>query len=255
VSAELARRPPWIGLLVPALAALVLLFALGTWQLERKAWKEALIETLARRTAAQPIDLPPHRAWADLTQAGDEFRRVRFTAELDHASEALVYAAGSAFRSDATGRGYWVFTPARLADGSVVIVNRGFVPEGKQEPKTRELGQVRGPILFIGALRWPEGRTWFTPDDDPGRNLWFVRDHQAIAAAKGLGPVAPFYLEQEAPQPPGNLPHSSALKVNLRNDHLQYAITWYGLAAVLVVVFVAWARTRGRGREAADSGH
>lgn len=247
MSVERARRPHWLGLLVPALGALAVLLALGTWQIERKVWKEALIETLTRRLSLAPVDLPAGDSWPGLTQAGDEFRRVRFIGEFDHAREALVYAAGSAFRSDATGPGYWVFTPARLADGSVLIVNRGFVPEGRQDPKTRERGQVRGAISFIGALRWPEARSWFTPKGDPGRNLWFARDHQAIAAAKEIEPVAPFYVEQEGPLPPGNLPHSSTLKVHLRNDHLQYALTWFGLALVLVIVFVAWARSRGRG--------
>jgi cytochrome oxidase assembly protein ShyY1 len=75
--------------------------------------------------------------------------------------------------------------------------------------------------------------------------IWSLRDHRAMAALKGWGEVAPFYIEQEAPVPPGGLPHPSALKVQLRNDHLQYAITWYGLATVLVVMFAIWAwRTR-----------
>jgi surfeit locus 1 family protein len=242
-------RPLWLGLLGPAIAAFVVLVALGTWQMERKAWKEGLIESLTRRLSAPPIDLPPRDAWQSLTQAGDEFRRVRFIGEFDHAREALVYSAGSAFRSDATGLGYWVFTPARLADGGVLIVNRGFVPEGRQDPKTRERGQVSGKTSFIAALRWPEARSWFTPNDDPGRNLWFARDHLAIAAEKGVGSPAPFYVELEGPLPPGNLPHSSALKVKLRNDHLQYALTWYALALALCVVFAIWARGRGRARD------
>jgi surfeit locus 1 family protein len=246
VSGESARRPPWLGLAVPALGALAVLIALGTWQLERKVWKEALIDTLTRRLAAPPVDLPVQAAWPALTRAGDEFRRVRFLAEFDHAQEALVYATGSAFRSDVSGPGYWVFTPARLADGGMVMVNRGFVPEGRQDASSRERGQVAGKISIIGALRWPEVRPFFTPGDDPVRNLWFARDHLAIAAAKGLGAIAPFYVEMEGPLPPGNMPHSSPLKINLRNDHLQYALTWYALAVVLVIVFGAWARTRGR---------
>jgi surfeit locus 1 family protein len=135
-----------------------------------------------------------------------------------------------------------VFTPARLPGGALVLVNRGFVPENRRDPASRAQGQIAGPAEIVGALRWPEHRSWFSPADDPRKNLWFTRDPQAIAAGKGIGPVAPFYVEQEAPVPPGGLPQPGKLAVTLRNAHLQYAITWYGLAMVLVVMFVVWAR-------------
>jgi surfeit locus 1 family protein len=243
VSAERRR-----GLLVPSLAALVglaVLMALGIWQLERKAWKEALIDTLTRRAAAAPIDLPAPAQWSRLEAADAEFRRVTVRGEFLKDREALVYASGSPFRSDATKPGYWVFTPLQVAGGGIVLVNRGFVPEGRQDAKTRAERPVAGPVAITGALRWPEQRGLLTPRDDPARNLWFARDPAAIAAAKGLASVAPFYIEQEMPVPPGGLPHPSALTVNLRNDHLQYALTWFGLAVVLVAVFGLWVRARG----------
>jgi surfeit locus 1 family protein len=242
-------RPLRRGLLVPGLAvlaALCLLVSLGTWQLERKAWKEALIATLAERVAAAPTDLPSRSAWNSLDRGDMEFRRVTFAAEFRHDQEALVYTAGSGLRSDVSGPGYWVFTPARLTDGSVVVVNRGFVPEGRQDPASRAVGRVSGTIEIVGAVRWPEPRGLFAPADDPARNLWFVRDHTAMAAARNWGPVAPFFVDQEAPAPPGGLPRVGKIVPNLRNDHLQYAVTWYALALVLVVVFLLWARSRAR---------
>jgi surfeit locus 1 family protein len=217
------------------------LVALGTWQLERKAWKEALIATLTERLAAPPTTLPAPATWQSLDQAKDEYRRVAFTATFDHDAEALVYGAASAFRPDVTGLGYWVLTPARLADGGIVIVNRGFVPEGRQAAAARADGQLAGPVDLVGVMRWPDPRGLFSPADDPAHNLWFARDPAAIATAKKLGPVAPFYVEQEAPVPPGGLPQPGRLVVNLRDPHLGYAITWYGLALVLVVVFAVWA--------------
>jgi surfeit locus 1 family protein len=232
------------GLLVPALLALVgcaVLVALGTWQLERKAWKETLIDRLTQRLAAAPAPVPPPRLWAGLDAQESEFRHVGFRAELLVDREALVFTSGSALRSDTSGPGYWVFAPARLADGSAIVVNRGFVPEGRQNPATRPEGQTAGPVDIVGVMRWPEARGTFTPGDDPGRNLWFVRDHLAIGAAKGWGTVAPFYVDQEAPNPPGGLPRAGKLTVNLPDNHLQYAITWYGLAAVLVGVFAVFA--------------
>jgi surfeit locus 1 family protein len=243
-----AARRSWLGLLVPALLAFAVLIGLGTWQLERKAWKEGLIEALNERVAAPPAALPAPAAWSGLDEAREEYRRVTFSAAFDHGKEALVYAAASAFRPDVSGPGYWVFTPARLAGGALVIVNRGFVPEARRDPASRAEGQIAGPVAITGALRWPERRSFFSPADEPRNNLWFVRDPQAIAAAKGIGAVAPFYVEQESPVPRGGLPRPGKIAVTLRNAHLQYAITWYGLALVLLVMFPVWARTSFRGR-------
>jgi surfeit locus 1 family protein len=240
-------RPRQRGLVVPAvatLAVLAVLISLGTWQLERKAWKEALIARLDERVAAAPADLPARASW-DRLQADDwEFRRVAFAGAFVPGEEALVYTVGSALRADVSGPGYWVFVPARRADGSVVVVNRGFVPEGRQDPKSRPEGQAGDTVALVGAVRWPETRGLFTPTDNPQRNLWFVRDHLAIAAAKQWGPVAPFFIDQEAPLPPGGLPKTGKIVPNLPNNHLQYALTWYGLALVLLVTFLAWTRSR-----------
>jgi surfeit locus 1 family protein len=239
-----------------ALFAFILLIGLGTWQVQRKAWKEALIASLTERLDAPPRALPAAPDWPRLEADQADYRRVAFTATFDHGAEALVFGAASAFRPDVSGPGDWVFTPAQLANGSLVMVDRGFVPEGQKDPKTRTDGQVAGPVEITGALRWPETRHWFTPKDDPAHNLFFARDPQAIAAAKSLGAVAPFYIEQEAPVPPGGLPAPGKIVVNLPNNHLQYVITWYGLAAALAGVFLAWtlgAWRRQTGRPGAPS--
>jgi surfeit locus 1 family protein len=258
IRAPQAPRRSWLGLLPPALLAFIVLVGLGTWQVERKAWKEALIAALTERLAAPPQALPAAATWPRLDPSSDEYRRVKFTALFDHAAEALVYGAASAFRPDVSGPGDWVFTPARIAGGGIVMIDRGFVPESRQDPKSRAGGQISGPVEIVGAMRWPEARHWFTPSDDATHNLWFARDPQAIAAAKGLsdrglGAVAPFYIEQEAPVPPGGLPSPGKIVVNLPNNHLQYAITWYGLALALAGVFIAWAvstRRRNAGKSA-----
>lgn len=249
-------RRSWLGAALPALFAFIVLIGLGTWQVQRKAWKEALIASLTERLDAPPRSLPAARDWPRFDEAEAEYRRVKFTATFDHAAEALVFGAASAFRPDVSGPGDWVFTPARLTDGSVVMVDRGFVPEGQKDPNARAAGQIAGPVEITGALRWPESRHWFTPKDDPAHNLFFARDPQAIAAAKGLNAVAPFYIEQEAPVPPGGLPAPGKIAVNLPNNHLQYVITWYGLAAALAGVFVVWslgAWRRGNGSDGTPS--
>ena len=248
------RRRSRAGLLVPtvfALAAFAAFAGLGTWQVQRKAWKEALIATLERRLSAVPVELPPRESWGRLDPAQDEFRRVRFSGAFVRGAEALVYASGSALRTDVAGPGYWVLAPARLAAGGVVVVNRGFVPEGRQDPATRTAGAITGEAAMVGVMRWPEPRGLFSPKDEPARNLWFVRDPVGIASAKGWGDVAPFFVELESPQPPGGLPRAGALKVNLRNEHLQYAITWYGLALVVTVMFAVWLYGRRQDRSSA----
>jgi surfeit locus 1 family protein len=231
-----------------AAIALAILIGLGVWQLERKDWKEALIAPLEQRLAATAVALPPPAQWGTLEAGRDEFLRVAFPAEFQNDKEALVYTTGSSMRSDTSGPGYWVFTPARLGDGHVVMVNRGFVPEGRQDAAARRDGMVSGRIDIIGVLRWPEPPGLFTPAGDPVRNIWFARDSAAMAAAKNVADAAPFYVEMESPVPPGGLPHPGRVLPSLPNNHLQYALTWLGLAAVLVGVYTAWMFGHWRGR-------
>jgi surfeit locus 1 family protein len=249
VNAAHAGRRRWGSLVLAGFFSLIgigVLIGLGLWQLERRTWKEELIATLTERIAEAPRAVPAREAWPRLSQAELEFRRVSFPAEFLHDQEALVHSSGSAFRPDAAGPGHWVFTPARLAGGSLVVVNRGFVPQGRQDAKTRPDGQIKGFVDVVGAVRWPEPRGRFTPADNRDGNTWYVRDQLAIAAAKGLGTVAPFYVEQEAPPAPGGLPRAGRLWVTLANHHFQYALTWFALAGGLLVVFLIWAAQRLR---------
>jgi surfeit locus 1 family protein len=245
MSSDAPRRRSLLIPIVFVLAALAGLSALGTWQLERKAWKEALIAELDRKLSAPPTDLPARERWSQLNAATDEFRRVAFPAEFLPGEEALVYSSGSSLRPDASGPGYWVFAPVRLTGGSVVVVNRGFVPEGKQDPAGRQ--KPSGVVDIVGAMRWPEARGTFTPADEPAKGLWFTRAPAAMAAAKNWGNVAPFYIDQEAPPAPGGLPRVAPLKPSLTNNHLQYAITWYGLALVTLIAALFFVRAQRRG--------
>ncbi len=224
------------GLLIPAavtLCGLAVLLGLGTWQVERKAWKEGLIATLNARAAAAPVALPPPDQWGSLTAENSEFMRVRLRADF-RSDDALVYTSGSALRDDVKSPGYFVFAAGRLPGGQHVVVNRGYVKE-------RGYPQQTGPAEIVGYLRWPEGSSLFVADRDAKADVWYVRDHRAIARVRGWDNAAPFYIEQEAPLPPGGVPHPASLRPNLPNHHLQYALTWYGLALVLLGIFVVWA--------------
>lgn len=237
-----------VGATVFALVCLTILIGLGVWQLERKVWKENLIASITERLAKPPQDLPAREEWPRQTADADEFRRVTFPAEFIPGEEALVYAAGSALRKDIKGPGYFVFAPARLAGGSIVIVNRGFVPLDRKDASTRAEGAPQGLIDIVGVMRWPESRGMFTPADDVKGNVWYLRDTKAMAEAKKWNVAAPFYIDQEAPVPAGGLPLPGKLEVHLPDNHLQYAITWFGLALALVGVYVFWLVARLRRR-------
>jgi cytochrome oxidase assembly protein ShyY1 len=232
--------------------AVAVFVGLGTWQLDRRAWKEALIATLTERTSATPVDLAASPDWSALTQADDEFRRVRLKAEFLPGREAVVYTSGSALRPDMKAPGYFVFAPARASAGPVVVVNRGFTPDRRWP--TDQDAKPSGLIDMVGALRWPEPEGWFVRAYDTGADIWFVRDHLGMAVQNGWGRVAPFYIELESPPPPAGLPRPGPITVKLRNEHLQYAITWYALAVVVVVMFAFWLRSRGRGAPVKPSG-
>ena len=237
-----ARR----GMLEPTIFAIIgmtILIGLGIWQLDRKVWKENLIAAMTARLTAPPEDLPPREDWARLTPQREEFRRVGFSAEFLPGREALVYSAGSAFRPDVKGPGYWVFAPARLSGGDSVIVNRGFVPLDR---KDAAMAVLAGSVDIVGIMRWPETRGLFTPADDLKDNIWYLRDIAAMAAAKHWTNVAPFYVEQESPAPAGGLPKLGKLAINLPDNHLQYAITWFGLALALAGIYLVWLMRRLR---------
>jgi surfeit locus 1 family protein len=242
-----ARR----GLLIPVVfvvLAVAGLLALGTWQVQRKAWKEDLVSALGKRLSDAPVALPPASQWGSLDPAADEFTRVRFTAAFlpgrrldDPQREARLYTGGaSALRTDIKGPGYFVFAPARLSDGSTVVVNRGYVANPRPIASTPPVALPPGPVEVIGVIRWPERPSWFDTVHSATEDLWFVRDPLAMAAQNGWGYVAPFYIDMEAPDPPGDVPKPGPIQVHLRNEHLQYAITWFGLAAVVIVMFVIW---------------
>jgi surfeit locus 1 family protein len=238
--APVTRRRGVIGATVFMLVGVAIVIGLGIWQLDRKTWKENLIATVTTRVTRVPQDLPPRAGWPRMAAGGDEFTRVKFSAEFLDGQEALVYSAGSSLRPDVEGQGYWVFAPARLADGSIVLVNRGFVPDERKDIGTRAQGTPHGSVAIVGYLRWPEARGLFTPADDVKDNVWYVRDPKAMAEAHQWAAAAPFYIDQEQPVPPGGWPKPGKIVISLPNNHLQYAITWFGLALALAGVYGVW---------------
>lgn len=238
-----------------ALGALAVLLSLGTWQLQRKAWKEEIVATVAARAKSAPF--PYDRSFDQRCRLADaglaascEYLRLRLKGRFEHAGERHVFAGaqGSGSRAEV---GYWVFTPF-VPDGAPhwFYVNRGFVPERLKSAAGRGAGQVSGIVEIVAQLRTREPRPTFAAQNDAARNVYFVRDPAEFggdlieAGNQRIGPHPVFYLEIVESEPPGGYPKPLAGTVNLPNRHLEYALTWYGLALTLIGVYIAFARAR-----------
>ena len=217
---------------------LALLIALGTWQVHRLQWKTALIESIAARRDLPPVPLP-----ADLDAPGAntlEFTRVALTGRFDHPAEMILLARPR--RGHAGSR---VITPFAVEGGPVILVDRGWVPVAAEDPARRAEGQIAGLVSIEGVVRVAPPANWFTPDNQPDRNAWYRIDLQAMAAHAGVPPVG-LYIEAAMAAIPGGLPIGGLPVARIVNNHLQYAITWYGLAVVLLVVYVFFRRGERR---------
>lgn len=239
-----------VALAVCAALAFAGFFALGTWQVERRAWKLDLIARVEQRVHAPASEAPGRERWPLVNAAADEYRRVRIAGRFLHDKETLVQA------STRLGAGFWVLTPLQAADGSIVLVNRGFVPPEARERAARAATEPQGESTVAGLLRISEPKGGFLRRNEPAADRWFSRDVQAIAAARGLHDAAPYFVDAEAaPSPPGTAPAWPAAGLTViafPNSHLVYAITWYGLA--LMVLGAAWFVWREGHRRAGRTG-
>ncbi|MFC0217878.1 surfeit locus 1 family protein [Pseudochelatococcus lubricantis] len=246
--------PAWRALLAPGiftLAGVIILVVLGVWQLQRLAWKEALIARIEARTHAAPVPAPAEAEWAAWQRDEAEYRPI--TATGGYLYDLQVYVHGNAQLDRRGGgsalMGYFVLTPLKQADGSIIIVNRGFIPvELKQDAAAFRQwsdGDRRdGAVTVTGLLRAPQERGWFVPADVPEAGEWFTRDPQAIARATGMTRVAPFLIDAVEATGEGTAawPRGGLTVVSFPNNHLDYAFTWFGLAVTLAAVFTLYAR-------------
>ena len=248
--ANLGPRRSGTGFGVFTLAMVALFVGLGVWQLQRRVEKHALIAALTERLAAAPGALPQPSPGIALNPASDEFRRVSFTATYQQLPDAMVYSSGSAVRADISGPGTWAFMPARSSTGETVVINAGFVQNTMQDRSHQDRAVARlvtgEPVTLTGYIRFPETAGVLTPRENLAKRLWFTRDHLAMAKSLGWGDVAPFYVDLEAPVPASGVPKPGPLEVNLKDDHLQYAITWFALAGAVVIAFGMWSRGQRR---------
>lgn len=242
----------WRTLVLPSLLTLIglaILLSLGKWQLDRRDWKLGLIQRIEARAHGQPVSLAD--AIAHWQREQDvEYYRVRLAGRFLHDHERHLYGlvGGEA--------GWKVVTPFETEGGQVLLVDRGFVPEPFRDPATRQTGQVAGRVELVALARAPGRPSAFTPDNQPTANRWFWRDVEGMKA--GLPPqiaarVLPFMAEAEKMDVPGGWPRAGGTLLTLPNRHLEYALTWFGLAGTLIAVFAAYAFHRLRDPAGRDS--
>ena len=207
-----------VAVLIFGIGGIAILLALGNWQVNRLAWKEGIIASLERRLSADPAPLP-----AVLDPVADKYMRVTVSGRYGP-EEVHVLSAAKPW-----GPGYRIIAPFVTDDGRRILVDRGYVPQpDKDAPRDAPAATV------TGALLWPDEMDGFTPDPDLAANIWFARDPDGLAALLGTEPVM---IVAEAN--PGEWPKAMPVSVNVKNDHLGYAVTWFGLAAVWAVMTVA----------------
>lgn len=228
-------RPLPLFTLVMA-AMLAILVSLGVWQVNRLHWKLGLIAQVNRNLTLPPVSLDTALAMGK----NAEYRRVALTGRYDHAKEAYVYGIVGGTPV------YHVITPLQALDSRVLLVDRGIVPDELRGPAKRRAGQVEGLQHIIGVWRTPDPPGTFTPKPDAAHRIWYSRDVMAIAAIDHVKLAAPVMVEADATPNPGGWPKGGQTVVTFRNEHLSYAVTWFGLAATLVGVYIAFHISKGR---------
>lgn len=215
--------------LIPTLftiAAFLLLSSLGTWQLYRLQWKNNLIATVTSEMAKEPVAMPDDdRALAALT-----YRRVNLTGSFLNEHELYRY------QQNQGQQGYEIVTPFKQDDGKIVMVNRGWVPMEKRDPARRPGSEIEGETTIEGIIAEKEKPGTFTPDNSIKDNVWFWMDLDAIHATTGLD-LQPVIIHEIGENKPGVYPEKLATELKFRNDHLNYAIIWFSLAIISVVVY------------------
>ncbi len=206
-----------------------MLVSLGLWQVQRLAWKEGVLAEIEARIAADPVPLP-----ASPDPEADRYLPVRATGLIgDQDLRVLISAKG-------VGPAYRIIAPLTLDDGRRVLVDRGYVPDA-----AKDAPRPGGEATITGNLHWPDEIDGFTPDNDIFGNVWFARDVPAMAEALGTEPVLIIVRQTSE-----TAPRVTPLPVDtsgIPNDHLQYAVTWFGLAAVWVLMTGLWVRRIMRG--------
>ena len=227
--------------------------ALGSWQVQRLAWKKDLMARIDGRVHAEPVSSPGLLQWNESADPRSqyEYLRVRLQGRFLHEREVQVYA------NSLLGPGYWVMTPLETSD-DIVWINRGFVPNEKRRPDSRQEALPAESVEVIGLLRMAETQGLFVRNNVAAEDRWYHRDLAAMTDVRGLDRTAPYFVDADATPNPGGWPRGGLTVIQFRNNHLSYALTWFGLAVMNVIALIYFIRTEWRNparalRDNADS--
>lgn len=231
------------GLAIITLVMISIMSGLGVWQILRLDEKTAILRHVADRIAADPVPLPEQAQWSAIDETRD-YLKVSVSGTFRHDQETYVFGVIDKNRRGENVPGFFVMTPLVLDTGAVLLVNRGFVPQDMKDPQKRIAGQIEGRVTLAGLLRLPERKGLFTPEPDREKRVLYARDPAMILSWLGITDAAPFVLDADATGNPGGWPLGGQTIVTVPNNHLQYAITWFSLAGVTLVMFLVYALRR-----------
>ncbi|HEV7276910.1 MAG TPA: SURF1 family protein [Devosiaceae bacterium] len=245
------RRRWWNLLFIVLMLGLTVIFLwLGNWQLQRLDEKQALIATVAARMDSAPLRLPPVAEWDFVGWERYDYQPVTLTGSFRHDSTVLVFTSLSAPNGRHSGPGYWVMAPFELDAGGFVFLNRGFVPQSSRAAFVDGGAAPTGRLTLTGIARLSEEAGSFTPDTDSTRRMDWVRDVERLALQSDadLTPLAPVFVDLPAGDE-GALPQGGETVLTFTDNHLGYAITWFGFALITPLLLLVWLLAQRRARK------
>jgi surfeit locus 1 family protein len=233
------RLRPYPGFTLFTAISVALLCGLGVWQVQRLHWKLDLIAMMNRNMRIRPIAFDAGGKM--IPEIYNQYDHVTGSGHFDNAKETYLFATGAG-----GGEIFHVLTPFTTVAGQTFLVDRGVVPREKLDPASRRAGQLEGVVRVTGIWRWPDAPGPFTPKPDLAHRVWYAHDMTAIAAFDRVKLADTAVIEADATPNPGGWPKGGQTVVDLPNNHLSYAATWFGLAVGLLGVWLAYHISKGR---------
>lgn len=235
-----------VSLTILAIIIMAVLLSLGTWQVNRLEWKQQLLADIDQKLLSPPLQFDEVEKMDEADQNID-YQPVTVTGHFKHEGERHFLATYNSYA------GFFIYTPLEMSDGRLVLINRGFVPYDLKDPGQRSEGQRDGLVSITGLARikLQDKPSYLMPDNDPVKNIFYWKNLELMAETSGLPKdrFVDFFIDANNAPNPGGFPIGGVTIIELPNNHMQYAFTWYGLAFAFLCVYITymvrWYRSRG----------
>ena len=227
---------PSVWLTIFAFPSFLILIILGSWQVQRLSWKSNLISNYNNNFQQAPITVK--ELFKDRKK--NKYRRTVIYGEYDHANEIQII--GKTYEGNA---GFHIISPFILENNEIIYINRGWVPKKYADKKTRKFSLLEDKVRVVGLVRLPQKKGYFVPENEPENGFWFTIIPEELNGHLNIIGEKEFYIDELNIDEKLKLPMPANGKVQVPNNHLQYAITWYSLALGLLIVYFAWHRQNG----------